>query len=91
MVDVTPVNDWLGGDGRSLRSRQHFDMLYTIDGSSMAQMPVEPTNWPTELKVMNSEIRKAVAKTHKSLRGWQTKIVRRLPAAGAADEDEDEY
>jgi hypothetical protein len=90
MVDVTPVNGWLGGDGRSLRSRQYFDMIYTIDGSSMAQMPVEPTNWPTELKVMSSEIRRAVAKTHKRLRGWREKIIRRLPAAGAADEYEDE-
>lgn len=91
VVDLMRVSDWLGGDGKNLRPRHYFDMLYTYDGSDMAHIAVEPVNWSQDLKAMNAHIRRVVGKAHKPLRGWQDKLMRRLPRAGGAGEEyEDE-
>jgi hypothetical protein len=55
MVDAVAVSDW-ATSGRTMRSRQYYDMLYSYDGIDILHMPVGRSYWPKDTKEIYSKI-----------------------------------
>lgn len=82
LVDVTTVNDWAGGGGKSLHHRVYSDMLYSFDGGTIEHMPVKQNCWPKELQSRYSEISRLEKKQRKPWRDWRSRLdtsSRRVP------------
>ncbi|MHC4644563.1 MAG: hypothetical protein ACYTBJ_03605 [Planctomycetota bacterium] len=95
LVDVVRVNDWTGGEGSSLRPRYYFNMLYSSDGATIKNMPVDRLYWPKELRTVSQQIAKAEAKPQKPIRDFQSKLdqyMRRTvgPSIGGEYDEDDE-
>jgi hypothetical protein len=56
MVDAMAINDWWGEGTR--RSRNYYDMLYSLDGTNIEHMPVGTTYWPKEMQTTFNYIAK---------------------------------
>ena len=61
MVDVTPAYLWSEAIGRTLGSKQYYDMMYSYDGTDIRHMPVDTNlrDWPElyeQLKWVQSKV-----------------------------------
>jgi len=74
LVDAVAVNDWAGG--RNMRARYYFDMLYSLDGSDIKHLPVDPRYWPEELQIKFNEIRQLEKEPKKPLQAWDSRLDR---------------
>ena len=71
LVDAVPVNDWSGG--KNLRARYYFDMLYSLDGIDIDNMPIGSKYWSEDLQAKFNEIQKLEKEPKKPLREWGVK------------------
>jgi len=70
-VDAVPVNNWAGG--RNMHSRSYYDILYSLDGTSIEHMAISRSYWGQELQAKFGEIQELEKKPRKPLRDWGTK------------------
>jgi hypothetical protein len=77
MVDAVLVNDWLGSGLGQLSRRNYFNLLYSLDGMNIEQMPVKPSNWSAELLAMSNEIKRIQKEEKEPLRAWDSSTRRR--------------
>lgn len=72
LVDVVSVDDWSGG--RNMYARHYYNMLYSLDGVGIEQIPVSPRYWEEDLRNQLNEIRKSQQEPREQLRGWNMKL-----------------
>jgi len=91
LVDVIPVNDWLGT--KYLHPRGYFDMLYSFDGTDIEHIPIKSRFWATELLVAFNEIKRSEREPKEPLRDWGSRPVERMQVTTMEGSgwDEDEY
>ncbi len=77
MVDAVAVNDWSGE--KNLSTRHYYDMLYSLDGTSIEHMPVRTAYWATDVQKWYSEIVRMQREKPEPLRAWGTAGRRRRP------------
>jgi len=70
LVDVVPVNEWAGD--KNLQPRQYFDILYSIDGTSIEKIAAKLMYWPEELKTKYNEIKTLEKKPKEAFRAFNS-------------------
>jgi hypothetical protein len=73
LVDAIEVNDWLV-TGQQLRPRVYFDMLYSLDGTSIERMAISANNWPAETLTIYNEINSSQREPKEPLRSWESRV-----------------
>ncbi len=72
LVDAVSVNDlWIKGGARS---RPYYDMLYSLDGTTIERMPISEGNWTENLKIAFNDIRILQREQKEPLRGWESRV-----------------
>jgi hypothetical protein len=86
MVDAMAINDWWGESAR--RSRNYYDMLYSLDGTNIEHMPIGTRYWSKEMQTMFNYIAKLEREPHEEFKAFGSSGRRRGTRPGMGEYDE---